>query len=260
MGLEPGATNTLAIVVGESMTADRFGNTGVQVLATPMLVSYFELAAHQLAMPALEPGQGTVGSHIDIRHLAATPIGMRSPSGRPSPNAMGVDWSSGSRPTTTTSVSVAPTSASSSTCRGSWGASPPKGADPRSPGTLAPALLKGRFGHGVGRQRPERNGIRDVAGGSGTWSLPDPGLTREQRLRRRRVQGLDGEKVAAYQDDDGRLHAVSGRCTHLGCLVAWNTAERTWDCPCHGSRYTCEGKVIQGPAVDDLAPRHIEEA
>jgi fluoroacetyl-CoA thioesterase len=77
MGLEPGATNTIAIVVDESMTADRFGNTGVHVLATPMLVSYFELAAHQLAMPALEPGQGTVGSHIDIQHLAATPIGMR---------------------------------------------------------------------------------------------------------------------------------------------------------------------------------------
>lgn len=77
MGLEPGATNTLTIVVDESMTADRFGNTGVHVLATPMLVSYFELAAHQLAMPALAPGQGTVGSHIDIHHLAATPIGMR---------------------------------------------------------------------------------------------------------------------------------------------------------------------------------------
>jgi hypothetical protein len=77
MGLEPGTTNTLTVVVDESMTADRFGNTGVQVLATPMLVSYFELAAHQLAMPVLAPGQGTVGSRIDVRHLAATPIGMR---------------------------------------------------------------------------------------------------------------------------------------------------------------------------------------
>jgi fluoroacetyl-CoA thioesterase len=77
MGLEPGMTNTLTIVVDESMTADRFGNRGVQVLATPMLVSYFELAAHQLAMRALGPGQGTVGFHVDIRHLAATPIGQR---------------------------------------------------------------------------------------------------------------------------------------------------------------------------------------
>jgi predicted thioesterase len=77
MELEAGATNTLTVVVDEAMTADRFGNTGVQVLATPMLVSYFELAAHQLAMRALGPGQGTVGSHVDIRHLAATPVGMR---------------------------------------------------------------------------------------------------------------------------------------------------------------------------------------
>ena len=77
MGLEPGMTDTLTVVVDESMTADRFGNRGVQVLATPMLVSYFELAAHQLAMRALDPGQGTVGFHVDIRHLAATPIGLR---------------------------------------------------------------------------------------------------------------------------------------------------------------------------------------
>jgi fluoroacetyl-CoA thioesterase len=77
MELEPGATNTLTVVVDESMTAHRFGNTGVQVLATPMLVSYFELAAHRLAMRALKPGQGTVGSRVDIRHLAATPIDMR---------------------------------------------------------------------------------------------------------------------------------------------------------------------------------------
>src|SRR5215213_4684545 len=68
------------------------------------------------------------------------------------------------------------------------------------------------------------------------------------------LRELGGGKVAAYRDPDGRLHAVSGRCTHLGCLVAWNAAERTWDCPCHGSRYTYQGKVIQGPAVRNLPP------
>jgi fluoroacetyl-CoA thioesterase len=77
MALEPGATNELTVLVDESMTADRFGNTGVKVLATPMLVSYFELAAHRLAMRALGPGQGTVGFRVDIRHLAPTPVGMR---------------------------------------------------------------------------------------------------------------------------------------------------------------------------------------
>jgi Rieske Fe-S protein len=69
------------------------------------------------------------------------------------------------------------------------------------------------------------------------------------------IRDLHGEKVAAYRDEDGRLYAVSGRCTHLGCLVAWNAAERTWDGPCHGSRYAYDGKAIHGPAVDDLQPK-----
>jgi glycine/D-amino acid oxidase-like deaminating enzyme/nitrite reductase/ring-hydroxylating ferredoxin subunit len=65
---------------------------------------------------------------------------------------------------------------------------------------------------------------------------------------------LDGERVAAFRDDDGTLHAVSSVCKHLGCLVSFNTAERTWDCPCHGSRYGIDGRVIEGPAVADLDP------
>ena len=62
--------------------------------------------------------------------------------------------------------------------------------------------------------------------------------------------------MAAYRDADGRLHAVSGRFTRLGCLVVWNAAERTWDCPCHGSCYRHDGKVIQGLALADLQPKH----
>jgi glycine/D-amino acid oxidase-like deaminating enzyme/nitrite reductase/ring-hydroxylating ferredoxin subunit len=66
---------------------------------------------------------------------------------------------------------------------------------------------------------------------------------------------LDGERVAAFRDDDGRLHTISPRCTHLGCFVDWNTAERSWDCPCHGSRFDPSGQVLQGPAVRALEPR-----
>jgi Rieske Fe-S protein len=58
--------------------------------------------------------------------------------------------------------------------------------------------------------------------------------------------------VAAYRHEDGSLTAVSRVCRHVGCLVSFNTAERSWDCPCHGSRYTLDGKLIQGPAVHDL--------
>jgi glycine/D-amino acid oxidase-like deaminating enzyme/nitrite reductase/ring-hydroxylating ferredoxin subunit len=71
------------------------------------------------------------------------------------------------------------------------------------------------------------------------------------------VVRVEGETLAVSHEDDGRLSAVSPRCTHLGCYVSWNRAERTWDCPCHGSRYLPDGTVIQGPAVDDLAPRQV---
>ena len=69
------------------------------------------------------------------------------------------------------------------------------------------------------------------------------------------IVSSDGEKVAGYRDDEGNLHAVSSRCTHLGCQVVWNAAERTWDCPCHASRFDVDGDVLNGPAVDPLEPR-----
>jgi glycine/D-amino acid oxidase-like deaminating enzyme/nitrite reductase/ring-hydroxylating ferredoxin subunit len=61
-----------------------------------------------------------------------------------------------------------------------------------------------------------------------------------------------GEKVAGYRDEDGGLVAVSATCTHLGCQVSFNRAERSWDCPCHGSRFAVDGTVLQGPAVHRL--------
>jgi glycine/D-amino acid oxidase-like deaminating enzyme/nitrite reductase/ring-hydroxylating ferredoxin subunit len=63
----------------------------------------------------------------------------------------------------------------------------------------------------------------------------------------------DGQKVAAFRDDAGELHTVSATCSHLGCLVSFNTAERSWDCPCHGSRFDIDGNVLHGPATKSLA-------
>jgi glycine/D-amino acid oxidase-like deaminating enzyme/nitrite reductase/ring-hydroxylating ferredoxin subunit len=68
------------------------------------------------------------------------------------------------------------------------------------------------------------------------------------------VVDVGGTRAAAYRDRDGTLHAVSPVCTHLGCEVRFNVGERSWDCPCHGSRFDVDGKVLEGPAVRPLAP------
>jgi len=67
------------------------------------------------------------------------------------------------------------------------------------------------------------------------------------------IVAVDGAKVAVYRNDDGELIAMSAKCTHLGCTVGWNSADKTWDCPCHGSRYNPTGEVLNGPAAKPLA-------
>jgi glycine/D-amino acid oxidase-like deaminating enzyme/nitrite reductase/ring-hydroxylating ferredoxin subunit len=67
-------------------------------------------------------------------------------------------------------------------------------------------------------------------------------------------------KLAVYKDDEGREHALSAVCPHMGGIVHWNPGEKTWDCPCHGSRFKCSGDVIHGPAATGLAPVPEAEA
>ena len=70
---------------------------------------------------------------------------------------------------------------------------------------------------------------------------------------------IGAKKVAAYRDPDGALHLMSPVCPHLGCYVGWNEAEKSWDCPCHGSRFNPVGKLLNGPAVSDLATEEYDE-
>jgi glycine/D-amino acid oxidase-like deaminating enzyme/nitrite reductase/ring-hydroxylating ferredoxin subunit len=70
-----------------------------------------------------------------------------------------------------------------------------------------------------------------------------------------KILEIDGERVAAFRSDGGKVTLLSPICTHLGCVVAWNDAESTWDCPCHGSRFRPGGEVISGPAESPLAKR-----
>ncbi|WP_132058336.1 FAD-dependent oxidoreductase [Halorussus amylolyticus] len=64
-----------------------------------------------------------------------------------------------------------------------------------------------------------------------------------------------GKPLAVSRDEDGEIHAVSAVCTHMKCLVRWNDGEESWDCPCHGSRFSVDGEVLDGPAVEDLPGR-----
>jgi len=66
---------------------------------------------------------------------------------------------------------------------------------------------------------------------------------------------VEGERVAAYRDWEGMLHTFDPSCRHMGCIVSWNNAEKTWDCPCHGSRYNAMGEVISSPAVYGLSEK-----
>jgi glycine/D-amino acid oxidase-like deaminating enzyme/nitrite reductase/ring-hydroxylating ferredoxin subunit len=89
--------------------------------------------------------------------------------------------------------------------------------------------------------------IRDRFAGAEARSL------RAVKRGQGKVVERNGEKVAAYRDPSGAVTLRSAICSHLGCAVAWNSAERTWDCPCHGSRFKPTGEVIAGPAGAPLA-------
>jgi glycine/D-amino acid oxidase-like deaminating enzyme/nitrite reductase/ring-hydroxylating ferredoxin subunit len=67
-----------------------------------------------------------------------------------------------------------------------------------------------------------------------------------------KVIEANGQRAGAYRDNHGKLHVVDTTCTHMGCELNWNSAEKSWDCPCHGSRFTYEGDVVEGPAVKPL--------
>ncbi|MDI9640336.1 FAD-dependent oxidoreductase [Oscillatoria amoena NRMC-F 0135] len=69
-----------------------------------------------------------------------------------------------------------------------------------------------------------------------------------------KILDIEGKQVAAYRDPEGNIQTLSAVCTHLGCIVEWNIAEKSWDCPCHGGRYSTSGQVLNGPPIEPLEP------
>jgi glycine/D-amino acid oxidase-like deaminating enzyme/nitrite reductase/ring-hydroxylating ferredoxin subunit len=87
---------------------------------------------------------------------------------------------------------------------------------------------------------------------------PPPGGGARLRPGEGHVVDWGYDKLAIARDARGRDHVLVAACTHLGCLVRWNTAEQSWDCPCHGSRFDIDGHVLHGPAVKDLPMHDVE--
>ncbi len=88
------------------------------------------------------------------------------------------------------------------------------------------------------------------------WNV-DHELFSEIKPGEGKVISPDHEKLAVYKDEDFKLHIVSAVCTHMKCIVNWNQSEKTWDCPCHGSRFDIDGKVIEGPALKALPSKKL---
>jgi Rieske Fe-S protein len=96
--------------------------------------------------------------------------------------------------------------------------------------------------------------LRDWVGGAQGESL------QVVKKNQGKILSLGGKKVAAYRDENGNLTLRSPVCTHLKCIVGWNKAEKTWDCPCHGSRFKPTGEVLAGPAEQELEEISIPKA
>jgi glycine/D-amino acid oxidase-like deaminating enzyme/nitrite reductase/ring-hydroxylating ferredoxin subunit len=95
--------------------------------------------------------------------------------------------------------------------------------------------------------------LKDRLRGAEARALPEVGTGQGKIVK------LDGKKVAVARDETGAVHAVSAVCPHMGCQVHWNVTERTWDCPCHGSRFLPTGEVLNGPAITGLEPVEVRE-
>ncbi|WP_138417135.1 FAD-dependent oxidoreductase [Aquibacillus sediminis] len=74
-----------------------------------------------------------------------------------------------------------------------------------------------------------------------------------------KIVRINGNRAGVYRDQDGEVHAVDTTCTHMGCEVNWNEGDRTWDCPCHGSRFSIDGQVMEGPAQQPLQMYHVQQ-
>ena len=130
-------------------------------------------------------------------------------------------------------------------------------------GILLTDLILGKKNPWTGLYDPSRKTLRatgeflkenlNVAAQYADWATAgDVDTTDEIQPGSGAVIRTGARKIAVYKDEQGNVHLRSAVCTHLYCIVDWNSTEKTWDCPCHGSRFDPYGKVVNGPAITPL--------
>jgi Rieske Fe-S protein len=138
-------------------------------------------------------------------------------------------------------------------------------------GCIISDIILGRKNEFVELYQPSR--IKPIAGfkefvkenANAVWHLISDRFSAEKIESLKEIQNgsgclidHDGKRLAVYKDENGKVHALNPTCTHAGCIVKWNQDEKSWDCPCHGGRYTIEGKILCGPPTKDLQKLKIE--
>jgi len=121
-----------------------------------------------------------------------------------------------------------------------------------TPARVKPVASAGRLGSGVFHMAWHYLGGRFKSG-------DDIQALEQLKSGEGGVITIEKEKYAVYRDEAGELHSMTPVCQHMGCIVHWNNAEKTWDCPCHGGRYSCYGDVISGPPKKPLAAKPIQQ-
>jgi Rieske Fe-S protein len=139
-------------------------------------------------------------------------------------------------------------------------------------GMLLTDLILGKSNPWTALYDPSREPRKELRANAGKENSTDQGKQENDRkppskseeeisslenLKERQGIVLEEKKIAAYKDHKGQLHTYSAVCTHLGCIVTWNNSEESFDCPCHGSRFSFTGNVINGPANTALENKQV---
>ena len=120
------------------------------------------------------------------------------------------------------------------------------------PPAWADVFAPSRFELSVSARNLATDTAQSFKGLTRSLFMPPRALLEELPLGHGGIVDVDGEKVGVYKDQSDHCHVVHPRCPHLGCQLEWNPDEKSWDCPCHGSRFTCDGELLDRPAQADL--------